>query len=610
MDDEEEFVRAGHLRMESGTILKVFPLLKISLGQAIVLVVEGKVYCLEAAWDGMTDNDRERFRQAAAKGASWIDRREGAPVIQGPLARGGRWCAHIGFSPEDKQAARDPDAIAFGAVRPSRQSAGTVVVGGSTEDNARYCGTCEGATEASRQCSPNTSEFGKDDFSVETERREAAEGQLKREEEEKQGREADRQLRMESIEPDTGAEDWMTLGRKTVFRVTELTEALENKQGLEESGKGRDKGERERWMKLEEWMTAMTKENQWVRKELESLKEETRESRRGMEKYWDWSKGKAETDEGNIRGSWEIREAMRKVKRALATMEEDGKRRVGNIQSFLTRIMETLTKVLVNHNVSREDHKMIYREISTLEAAMGSTVRSATAGEVAGLRLELKKIFNALAEDTPRQTPHIILKKTRGDENEGSRSVASREQSSSSDSESDRGGGNPSSGSARPARRAGFGAGKDGLTGTIGGKRGPFGGSGIAGNPINLVTPALAKIEPTSRKGILTRKQSPSHREVAQEREGRAREEGKLEEGIKMAPTATEGGQEGGMQGQWDTDSITSLDPTPNSGLTEPRRDLIPVVIGAVRDELTIGFIANCKDVIYMHGHNITTFHI
>ena len=49
--------------------------------------------------------------------------------------------------------------VAFTLVQTSQQSAGTVVVGGSTENNAHYCGTWGGAMEASRHCSPNASEF-------------------------------------------------------------------------------------------------------------------------------------------------------------------------------------------------------------------------------------------------------------------------------------------------------------------------------------------------------------------------------------------------------------------------------------------------------------------
>jgi len=149
-EDEKEFARAGLLRADGGTVIKVYPLMKVTLGQAIVVVAGGKVYCLEAAWDGMKERDKERFRQAAAKGTGWIDRKEGAPVIPETLMRGGRWCTHKEYSEEARGAVRDPDAVAFGVTRPSKQSAGTVVVGGSKQDDARYCGTCGGATEAER----------------------------------------------------------------------------------------------------------------------------------------------------------------------------------------------------------------------------------------------------------------------------------------------------------------------------------------------------------------------------------------------------------------------------------------------------------------------------
>jgi len=53
------------------------------------------------------------------------------------------------------------------------------------------------------------------------------------------------------------------------------------------------------------------------------------------------------------------------------------------------------------------------------------------------------------------------------------------------------------------------------------------------------------------------------------------------------------GNTSGGMSGQWETSPMVSPYPTPVQGLTSPRRDLIPEVISAVRDEITISFIAN-----------------
>jgi len=114
----------------------------------------------------MTEEDKERFRQAAAKGAGWIDRKAGSPTLPERLLRGGRWCAHKGYSKEGKAAVRDPDAAAFGIVRPSQQAGGTIVVGGNCSDTARYYGTCGGITEASRQCSPSGSEFGGEELAI------------------------------------------------------------------------------------------------------------------------------------------------------------------------------------------------------------------------------------------------------------------------------------------------------------------------------------------------------------------------------------------------------------------------------------------------------------
>jgi len=47
------------------------------------------------------------------------------------------------------------------------------------------------------------------------------------------------------------------------------------------------------------------------------------------------------------------------------------------------------------------------------------------------------------------------------------------------------------------------------------------------------------------------------------------------------------------ISGQWELSPMVSLDPTPVQELTDPRRDLLLETIGAVKDEITIGFIAN-----------------
>jgi len=222
--DELEAARTGILRMEGGTSVVVYPLRRVTLGQAIVVVAGRTVFCLEAAWDGMTEEDRERFRQVAAKGEEWIDRKRDIPALSGGvgLKKGGRWCAHREYSKEPKRAVRDPDSIAFGAVCPSQQSAGTIVVGGHPNDTARYCGTCEGITEASRRCSPHGSGMAQEDHYAMMDQ---VDKQLKQDLEEKAERDVDRQLREESLESDQGVEPWMTIGRQTTCRITKIKDA-------------------------------------------------------------------------------------------------------------------------------------------------------------------------------------------------------------------------------------------------------------------------------------------------------------------------------------------------------------------------------------------------
>jgi len=47
------------------------------------------------------------------------------------------------------------------------------------------------------------------------------------------------------------------------------------------------------------------------------------------------------------------------------------------------------------------------------------------------------------------------------------------------------------------------------------------------------------------------------------------------------------------MPGRWEASPTVSLDPTPIQRITSPRKDLSLEAISGVRDEITIGFIAN-----------------
>jgi len=89
-DNQREFSRGALITTDGGTVIKVYPLMRISPGQAIVLVADAKVYCLEAAWGDMGDKDKERFIRAATRGAGWIDRDPDAIALPRSLARGGR----------------------------------------------------------------------------------------------------------------------------------------------------------------------------------------------------------------------------------------------------------------------------------------------------------------------------------------------------------------------------------------------------------------------------------------------------------------------------------------------------------------------------------------
>ena len=148
MDEVEEFLRRANLRTDRGEVIRAFPLRKVSLGQAVILVADGRVYYLGAVWNA-TEEDREGFRTAASSGAGWIDRVPGMATIPGVIVRGRRWCTHKGYSKEFRDAIRGLQVMAFGTVRPSQQSARMVVVGKDLHSKY-YCGTFGGLSRRMR----------------------------------------------------------------------------------------------------------------------------------------------------------------------------------------------------------------------------------------------------------------------------------------------------------------------------------------------------------------------------------------------------------------------------------------------------------------------------
>ena len=282
------------------------------------------------------------------------------------------------------------------------QSAGTIVVGGSHSDTARYYDTCGGMTEASRQCSPqgSWSGFGGGDSL----RMDSVGTQLRQYAEEKIERDADSQLREESIESDQGIEPWMAVGRETTRRITEITDT----QGWGELDRGvtiREKEEsrsresmRERWNRMEKWMLDNTRENAEVRKDLERVRTAPQEE---SGRWEEMTRETRELKEELIKARREAAEGTGELKKWLARMGNENREGERTGYKNQAAIMNSLSKLCVNHNVSREDHRSIYREITMLETAMGSTVRAAVSEVMEKLRWELKKIFESLAEDTP-----------------------------------------------------------------------------------------------------------------------------------------------------------------------------------------------------------------
>jgi len=210
----------------------------------------------------------------------------------------------------------------------------------------------------------------------------------------------------------------------------------------------------------------MIKENAEVRKEIGRLSEKIQESREELKRMrGEVQEAREETQRVRKEGD----EGRGELKKWLARMSN--KNRNGELieSKNLAVVIESISRLLANHNVSREDHKSIYREITILETSMGSTVRGAVFEVTEKLRLELRRIFEALSEEAP--------------EREASKPESSEE---SADSESDM----------ETEERKDPPAWRKGYRGTIGGKRGTQEELGRAGNPINLVTPAKTKENP------------------------------------------------------------------------------------------------------------------
>ena len=139
-------------------------------------------------------------------------------------------------------------------------------------------------------------------------------------------------------------------------------------------------------------MCALSKENAEVREELKKGRELTQELSKNVQKAREEAqKARREADEG--------RGEMKKWLASLGNEIHEGETRG---RECLAKILGSITELFAKHNVSREDHKAIYREITMLETTIGSPVRGVVSEVVEKLRWELKSIFESLSEDSPR----------------------------------------------------------------------------------------------------------------------------------------------------------------------------------------------------------------
>jgi len=301
-------------------------------------------------------------------------------------------------------------------MRPSHQSAGTVVVGG---DNREYCGTCGGASEVSRQCSPGASEFGGEELRIEQPPPESpVDNHLRLEAEEKGERDrfrADKQLREELIERDSGPEGWMKLGRDTTRKVADLVAEQGEWENAEEADW--ESTSTARGLPLDKTILPGAQGGGGMAKEAEvteilaltreAAEERTRsklyleakigrgieEIQRGLEKC---IRRQEESQRDTRNGIAEVSRSIKNVEEKLASIEKGWR-------EGTTEIMKAITKTLIDHNVASEHMKILHREVTNLEATVGSTVLSGVARAVWGIRKDFKDILQHIGEGSPKE---------------------------------------------------------------------------------------------------------------------------------------------------------------------------------------------------------------
>ncbi|KAF8416294.1 hypothetical protein EV426DRAFT_578781 [Tirmania nivea] len=201
----EERGRNGRkIFMEGGGSVLVYPVERLNLGQRVAAVIGRKYFVLEAAWDAVGEDEleRERCLRAAGRGKLWLEGDISEERL-GALQHAGGQYIHGSFTDEVIEGMKGEDAIIFALEPEGEQMAHAIRVGGAP---AVDCGTCRVSTmsRASSRAAEKRVKEGEDaDRQLRQESMEAGHDAA--------GAAADRQLRQESMELDWFSSDMSTL---------------------------------------------------------------------------------------------------------------------------------------------------------------------------------------------------------------------------------------------------------------------------------------------------------------------------------------------------------------------------------------------------------------
>ena len=116
----------------NGNTTIVHPVMAVTVGQAVVVVAEGKIYTMAGLWSKMTPEEVRGANEGAFAGKQWIEEHPAADTKGNDMRglRGGTtFCEHTGFPQHRVDCITNGKALIFGRVKPEEQMADSITVG-------------------------------------------------------------------------------------------------------------------------------------------------------------------------------------------------------------------------------------------------------------------------------------------------------------------------------------------------------------------------------------------------------------------------------------------------------------------------------------------------